>query len=74
MALKNLYSINDSKFIVISAGTGTGCVGYIKKNFIIWVEYLSEAGHCKVLSEFIDTNKPILMKLKSFQIKEIEKI
>ena len=30
---KNLYSINDEKFVVISAGTGTGCVFYDGKNY-----------------------------------------
>ena len=33
LGAKNLYSINDEKFIVISAGTGTGCVFYDGKNY-----------------------------------------
>ena len=33
LGAKNLYSINDEKFVVISAGTGTGCVFYDGKNY-----------------------------------------
>lgn len=33
LGAKNLYSINDKKFVVISAGTGTGCVFYDGKNY-----------------------------------------
>ena len=33
MGAKDLYSINDEKFVVISAGTGTGCVFYDEENY-----------------------------------------
>ena len=33
LGAKNLYGINDEKFVVISAGTGTGCVFYDGKNY-----------------------------------------
>ena len=38
----NLYNINNEKFVVISAGTGTGCVFYDEKNklFLAYNNYL----------------------------------
>ena len=33
LGAKNLYNINNEKFVVISAGTGTGCVFYDEKNY-----------------------------------------
>ena len=33
LGAKDLYNINNEKFVVISAGTGTGCVFYDEKNY-----------------------------------------
>ena len=56
---RELYEIKDSKFMVVSTGTGTACVGYLNKKFTHLGGISIGGGTLQGLSKLtIDTNKP----------------
>lgn len=56
---RELYKIKDSKFMVVSTGTGTACVGYLNKKFTHLGGISIGGGTLQGLSKLtIDTNKP----------------
>jgi type II pantothenate kinase len=56
---RELYEIKNSKFMVVSTGTGTACVGYINKEFTHLGGISIGGGTLQGLSKLtIDTNKP----------------
>ena len=56
---RELYEIKDCKFMVVSTGTGTACVGYINKEFTHLGGISIGGGTLQGLSKLtIDTNKP----------------
>tara|TARA_B100000767_G_scaffold212754_1_gene200015 strand:- start:2878 stop:3693 length:816 start_codon:yes stop_codon:yes gene_type:complete len=55
---KEIYDIKDSSFIVISAGTGTGCIGFMNNEFYYLGGISVGGGTLQGLSSLmIDTNK-----------------